>query len=708
MSDLGKLIPLRPGQDTRLAGPALEAVPYDRDTLLEDREADQLSVADQSAAPVPVDQPTGATAWEPPWHGEQQWQPVVAPWLASRDERRAASRWALRRLRHQAAFHLGRSPVYAARALSPVSIGRSLGRAARWASDPETTARVAGAPRGETKEYLQLREQLAAARRNRTALLGTGAIGFGGAEAAVALAGPGYGPWLLALAAAGLLGVAGRRQDKPLLDVAVVAESKAPKLTSDAVIRALAGLGIGALAKPDAVKFVGPIARDFAGWRADIDLPESVTAAEVVKERETLAANLRRPLGCVWPDTAPRIHPGRLVLWVGDEAMSDARPDPWPLLDRGKVNLFEPVPFGTDQRGRPVLLTLMYVAAVIGAVPRMGKTFAARLLLLAAALDARAELHAYDLKGTGDFDALEQVAHRFRAGDDREDIEYAIADLRSLRTEMRRRTKVIRSLPKSVCPESKVTDELASVRSHGLHPVLVVADECQRWFEDKEYGAEFEEICGDLVRRGPATGIITVFSTQRPDAKSIPPIISANAVTRFCLKVTGHVANDMVLGTGMWKAGVQAATFAFEDKGIGYLAGEGTMPRIVRSAYVDGEQADRVAARARALRVAAGTLTGHAIGETFDADAGPDFSLLADLMTVMGEEKVHSDVLCERLGEQWPDRYAGWQPPTLAAALKPLGVSTQRQVWAERPDGTATNRAGVRREDLQSAVDARL
>lgn len=81
----------------------------------------------------------------------------------------------------------------------------------------------------------------------------------------------------------------------------------------------------------------------------------------------------------------------------------------------------------------------MYIAAVIGAIPRMGKTFLLRLLLLIAALDVRAELHTYDLKGTGDLDPVgEAVSHRHRAGEDDEDIEYALADMRELQEELRR------------------------------------------------------------------------------------------------------------------------------------------------------------------------------------------------------------------------------------------------------------------------------
>lgn len=56
-------------------------------------------------------------------------------------------------------------------------------------------------------------------------------------------------------------------------------------------------------------------------------------------------------------------------------------------MKSGAVELFAPFPFGTDQRGRLVTLTLMFAAMVLGSITRMGKTFAVRLILLAAALD---------------------------------------------------------------------------------------------------------------------------------------------------------------------------------------------------------------------------------------------------------------------------------------------------------------------------------
>ncbi len=216
-----------------------------------------------------------------------------------------------------------------------------------------------------------------------------------------------------------------------------------------------------------------------------MDLPYGVTVAEVMDRRDKLASGLRRPLGCVWPEADHDQHTGRLILWVGDQDMTAARQPAWPLAKHGTVDLFKAAPVGTDQRGRIVTATLMFVSIVIGAIPRMGKTFLLRLLALIAALDPRAELHLYDFKGTGDLSPLEPVAHRYRAGDDDEDIDYALADFRSLREELRRRTKVIRGLPRDICPENKITPELASRKSLGLHPVVICVDECQVMFEHR-------------------------------------------------------------------------------------------------------------------------------------------------------------------------------------------------------------------------------
>ncbi|MFD5424818.1 cell division protein FtsK [Streptomyces sp. NPDC127084] len=643
-------------------------------------------------------------------------RPVIPAWARSWGEFTTAGKGVAAYAWHVAAYHSVRTPWYALRLTvqAPLGAARFLGNVMRWVSDAEgEPLRQDAASREDVGDYLKLSRQRDRRVRWRTIVsLVAGTVGPIVALALYVLA----PRWLTALAmVTGVLtlGRLGQSADAPVINRAVEIP-KATKLTSDIVLRALGSLGIPAINQDQAkggpgFTFTAPITRDGPGWLAEGDLPYGVTVTDVADRRERLASGLRRPLGCVWPESVTDEHTGHLRLWVGDQDLSKTRQVPWPLAKSGTVDLFRPIDWGTDQRGRWVGITLMFIAGVIGAIPRMGKTFLLRLLLLIAALDVRAELHTYDLKGTGDLDAVgDRVGYRHRAGEEEADIEYAIADLRQIREEMRRRAKVIRSLPKDICPESKVTTELASKRSLGLHPIVIGVDECQVWFEHDKHGAEFEEICVDLVKRGPATGIVLLLATQRPDKDSIPKPISANASARWCLKVMGQVENDMVLGTGAYKRGVRATLFAWSEKGVCYFLGEGADARIVRSAFIDAVEADRIALRARALRERAGTLAGHAAGDQPEGPESPSYDLLADLIAAIPDtsHKVWNEVAVAALAELRPGVYGDWTGEQLTLALKPYGVRTG-QVWGTAEDGKGANRRGIKRADILKAIAER-
>ncbi|WP_327217848.1 cell division protein FtsK [Streptomyces cyaneofuscatus] len=646
---------------------------------------------------------------------------IVPAWLRSAAEFSTATKWAAGHYGHLAGYHALRSPYYAARLSfqAPAGMAKCIGGTMRWVADREgEPVRLAAVRREDAGEYLKLSRQRDGRVRLRT-LVATLSLFIGiGAALAIYVLAPG---WLQALSIGALLmalGSAGTQADAPVITRAVEM-TKAPKLTSDIVLRALGALGISAISQAqskgrDGFTFTAPITRDGPGWRAEGDLPYGVTVTDVIDKRDKLASGLRRPLGCVWPEAVPDEHTGRLVLWVGDQDMSTAKKPKWPLLTSGTVDLFNPIAYGTDQRGRWVDITLMYIAGVIGAIPRMGKTFLLRLLLLIAALDPRAELHTYDMKGTGDLDPVgSAVSHRHAAGDDDESIDYALADWRALREELRRRVKAIRSLPRDICPENKVTSALADKRSLGLHPIVIAVDECQVLFEHPKHGGEFEEIATDLVKRGPATGIVFLAATQRPDAKSLPTGISANASARWCLKVMGQTENDMVLGTSAYKRGIRATMFAWGDKGIHYFIGEGSDARIVAATYIDGPGADLIAARARKQREAAGRLTGYALGETPDTNT-PSFDLLRDILAVTPEKEPRpwNDVTVDRLAELRPDTYGPWadmEPAERAAhlttLLKPYGISTGQV--GRRINGKTVNRTGFTRAHLTNKVAER-
>ena len=650
---------------------------------------------------------------EPRWSGQRR--EVVPAWLRDRETATAAARWAAQHCAHTSAFHAVRLPVYFARllALSPFGAWRLTRAVTRWVLDADgrtVRASMAGLARMDQRDadtYLRLTAQRRQIVRSRAAVTGTAVAAL--LLTGVAVAASTSGPVMTVGVAAGLaaLGLAGRQADRPVTSRAVDTQA-VPRLTSDLILTAMGSLGLGEMNKAlgrdgvQALRFPAPIVRDGPGFRAEIDLPPGVTAGDVIERRDRLASGLRRPLGCVWPEVDSDAHAGRLVLWVGDRSLSASKPISWPLTKAGRVNLFEPFVIGTDQRGRPVEVTLMYASGVIGAIPRMGKTFLLRLMLLAAALDSRAEIHAYNLKGGSDLDPLESVAHRYRTGDDSEDIDYLVRDLRAVHADMRARYKAVRDLPKDVCPESKVTDELASQRRLGLHPVLVALDECQIAFEHDTHGAEITSLVTDLVKRGPAVGVMVWAATQRPDAKSLPTGISANAVLRLCLKVQGQVENDMVLGTSAYKNGTRATMFSRKDRGIALLVGEGDDPVIVRASYVDTPTAAAVAARARAARLGTGLLTGHAAGLDPDPDTNTA-SVLDHLGAIwpVGEDKTWCDDLAARLAATYPGTYEGWTAEQVTAAVKPHGLRT---IQIKRiVDGRQVNRRGLSRADLTAA-----
>ena len=93
----------------------------------------------------------------------------------------------------------------------------------------------------------------------------------------------------------------------------------------------------------------------------------------VIDRRPQLASGLRRPLGAVWPEPVTHEHAGRLELWVGRADISKARPPAWPLLRSGQADVFAPLPFGTDVRGKGVKAPMAYLNRLIGSHPAAGQ-----------------------------------------------------------------------------------------------------------------------------------------------------------------------------------------------------------------------------------------------------------------------------------------------------------------------------------------------
>jgi S-DNA-T family DNA segregation ATPase FtsK/SpoIIIE len=642
-----------------------------------------------------------------PRRGEPgEWKAIIPEHLRTREGRKKAADWHWKRAKHHTAYHGLRSPwrLLCTAWWALVGVAKIVFVVTGWAWVAEQThLRHTAIAAGDTDKWLRLHKHAREVRlaRGIIVLICFALLVVGG----VLLSLQSMLLWIpVAAVAVPVLAWVGRPDDKPIMTSAVVPSAVA-RLTIELIIRALGVLGIPemnkALAKEPLTAVVtidGPT-RDGSGWLWKGELPPGVTAGDVSEKREELASGLRRPLGCVWPDTDHKRHPGALDLYVADEDMTKAEQPAWPLLKRGIVDLFSPQPFANDPRGRAVSVVLMFVSGIIGSIPRMGKTFLLRLLLLICALDPRAEIHAYDLKGTGDLAPLRPVCHRYRAGEEDEDIEYLYNDCVELKAELRRRTKLINQIGEADpvrCPENKVTAELASDPALGLHPVVIGLDECQKAFEHPLYGPLIQPIVEDLVRMGPAVGMITLLATQRPDRNSIPTPVSANAVMRWCLKVMGQVENDMILGTSQYKAGIRATMFTFDDKGVFYFGGEGVRPRIMRAQKIDNPVARAVVARAYAVRRAQGRITGYAASQ--DQPAARSFA--ADVLEVFGaDDKLWSETIAERLAKTIGHPYAGITKEAVGSQLRAAGV----KVKTVRETGKG-GRAGCERASVEAVA----
>lgn len=637
--------------------------------------------------------------------------PVIPETIATRTAARAlvvdvAGYWSF-----LVAYHGLRSPGYAAKVVwrSPVGLFR-LARALAEVVVPTEARplRAAAVRKEDAAEYLRLRRDHDA--RVRARLVITAALTI--ALVVLVLVARAWLPgWVVTVglaAAVVALGVYGQRRDAPIVSRAVDLPAEYHRPTAAEIEAALQTLGIAAItAKGAKVGFASPVRDTATGWVVSIDLPAGATPEMVMDRRGPLASALRRPLGCVWPEADPSVHGGRLELSVLKVEMSRARPKVWPLRKNGSADIFGVLPFGTDQKSNPVGIPLIESNLLIGSLPGAGKTASLRCVLLGCALDPTVELHVWELKGSGDLESFERIAHSYGSGVDDDTIEGALLGLRWLLGELGRRStklKQLREKARDLVPDSKVTRTLADRRGLGLHPIVFVVDEAQELFAHDQFGKEAGDLATRIIKRGRALGVMLILGTQRPDKDSLPTGVSANVGTRFCLRVMGQVENDMVLGTSSYKNGIRATSFTRSDRGIGYLVGATDAPVIVRCYYLDAADSDAVVARAYAAREAAGLLTGHAAGD--QAEPVVAYDLLADAETVFATSErqwAWSEDLLERLAALRPHIYSRWTVDVLARNLRALGVET-RQLNRVGAGGVRANRRGIEVEQLRAAL----
>lgn len=697
--------------------------------VAQDEDTETFDVVREKDAAEPVDTPqvaadTGTWA-DNTRHTLNDAPPVLPSYLRKWSEFTSNAWLAICYAAYLTAFHAVRLPVYLMRLVrrSPRGAWQLTRAWFAWVVDAESRpAAYEAANAGDPQLWIAFSSHRS--RRIKPRLITSATLG------AVSLLG-GLIAWFLAavwqlllavVAVLALLGACDRRTSKPIVTRFVSRSFQRP-LDSNEVERALIDIG-----HKSGVDWVNPIQTDGPGWLAEFDLLGGTLAETLVDKRKHLAAAMRRPLQCVWPSVGTE-HPARVNLWIAKRDPRSIK-RPWPLLKSGTVDMYGAFPFGFTPRGEAVPMTLAGGNMLIGGVMGSGKTSATAVIACATVLDVTAKLMVFELKGSGDVEGLRPCCHVYVQGDDDEHCEASLNGAVWLEHEMKRRKDIIAKLPIEDVPNGRKVSRKIAEKYPDLHlePIVAIFDEVHTLFEHDKYGKLAEPVFNRLIRKARAYGIIVVLTTQRPTTDSIPKKVADNAIIRFCLSVTGQVANDLVLGTGMWRRGIRASIFEPaegddpKDSGTGWLTRSAVNARIVRAYFNTQPEIRDVGKRALAMRTAAGRLTGEAAGETVDLQVA---TIVDHLHAVWpdGAEAVHSHRLVPALTDLVPEVYGPWmdtdkpedemtpdevrdvqtaRSTALSAALKTFKVPT-RQITLRECCGGAK---GVRYADLPEPADA--
>ncbi|MBQ6643777.1 MAG: cell division protein FtsK [Saccharopolyspora sp.] len=486
--------------------------------------------------------------------------------------------------------------------------------------------------------------------------------------------------WIAGGVAAVTLAIVGRRKEgapgrKPVLSgPRSFAWTMEPQVLVDAFRDAKL------IGKDESLRLVERAARAGDGWAITVDLPATRKAADVVKNREALASALAvDEVQLIVERVRGRGgHAGRVFLWVADEDPYAGPPVRLPLLDAEWWDAWRPIPFGLDARNRRVDLPLVWTSLLVGAIPRQGKTSAARIPAAGLVLDPYTRLYVFDGKGGKDWEAAEAVAHRFVCGDEIEHTTAVRDHLVELVAEVQNRYSRMSTLDDEICPESKITPAISRDSALGMPITAVIIDEVQVFLENSEreevggrkttLGGYIADLLTYLARKGPAVGIVVILATQRPDSNTIPSRLRAVLGSRFALRVMDWRDSNIVLGEQMNTRGFDASALLTHHKGVGILrpdgdtdAGEETVALTVRTYYMVNAEWRSICERGRALREAAGTLTGHASGDD-DQEAIDETAVVKALGTgtaAMPEPENLPEPLaavCHYLGPELDDR----------------------------------------------------
>jgi S-DNA-T family DNA segregation ATPase FtsK/SpoIIIE len=442
-------------------------------------------------------------------------------------------------------------------------------------------------------------------------------------------------------------------------------------ITPGGIATALAHLGIPALnrAVKDGwqVEFSTPPVRvNRRGYQAVFSLPMGVTAEMIADKRDVLARNLIRAPLEVWPAAAE--HAGYVDLWVADPGSTERLAPRYPLLSDGRADVFAGVPLGMSQRGDVIAIELPGANLVYGGLMGQGKSNAARVTMLGAALDPLAVLWVFVFANNGDFDAYQSRLARYHRGVDDQVAAAALDGLRELYGMVSDREGRLADLG-----AKKVTRALAE-KHPLLRPVVALFSECHELFGHPAFGQEAADLATQVLRRGRKAAVTLAFDTQSSRADAIPPRIVELVKINACFAVKAWRSNDGFLGDGSFQAGIRATELR-PGKDVGTSIVTGATPErfeIVKWFYIEADDDTGYDAAADVIARAMGYLDRATPVAAIGAAEPAARDLLADLVAVLGEQRVPAADVPARLRDLAPDHapYRGLTGVKLREVLK--------------------------------------
>lgn len=631
-------------------------------------------------------------------------RPIVPAALRSLAGVRAAAKHTAGRHGHIAAYHAVRLPFWyvpLAAFWSLVGAAKIVWRLIPWWLDGNALLMEQKAVNNDDHlGWSKARKEGNSRRLFRGIVLAICVVAVAAGVAALRAYAPLWAQVLVVATAVPWLAHVGRPDGRPIVRSAVVTP-RYRRLNSDTVLRAYYAAKLGHPDKPgQQIEFGSTMSRDALnkGSQVVVNLPFGTTFDDAVKVKAALASGLDVTSNQVFltrDKQSDRSH----TLYVADVdplAIPVGRTD---MLDLKPRNIWRPIRIGKDERDQLVSLSLVFLSILIGAQPRKGKTFFVRLILLFAALDPYVRILLADGKKSADYDKFRLVAHRMVIGDapnprDNDPLTHLIDMLDEILAHIAKVNDILSGLPVEMCPEGKLTEQLArDPRYPELRVWIVAMEEFQVYFEteDKDINQQVAQKLQRIMAQGPSAGVTLLSSSQKPsgvgggqDVARLFNRYRDNHQIRFALKCGNRIVSEAILGGDAYSEGYDASSLPVGDgqngtndyRGVGILYGASDRTPTVRTFLADHQDAEKILIAARGHRERAGTLSGLAAGEDMSRQVR---DVLADVRRVYyaGEAWISWPQIAARLREQLPEHYADVTGEALSAQLRALGVESR-------------------------------